>query len=170
LDQRLSAPAIFGRLGVPARAADFELVACEHCGRQSLVDLWPMLLAWQKDLANQGHKLAERPGVLHSFEGSLEQAQAAMASHFLLGITGPVTFKNAEDRQALVRQLPLDSLVVETDSPYLTPHPFRGQRNEPAHVLLVAEKIAELHSVNVEEVAAVTSANADRLFSWRAKD
>jgi TatD DNase family protein len=86
--------------------------------------------------------------------------------NFYIGITGPVTFKNAPERHALVRQLPLEHLLIETDAPFLTPHPHRGKRNEPAFVSKIADKIAELHSRSQSEVAAITSANATRLFDW----
>ena len=129
-------------------------------------DVLEILGAWHKALQSAGHPLAERPGVFHSFGGDLEIAQQAMAMNFYIGITGPVTFKNAPERHALVKQLPLERLLIETDAPFLTPHPHRGKRNEPAFVSKIADKIAELHSRSQSEVAAITSANATRLFDW----
>lgn len=122
--------------------------------------------AWHQDLRAQSHPLAQRPGVFHSFGSNLELAQKVMDLGFYIGITGPVTFKNAPERQALVKQLPLDRLLIETDAPFLAPHPHRGKRNEPAFVSKIADKIAELHSRSQSEVAAITSANATRLFDW----
>ena len=110
--------------------------------------------------------LKKNPGVLHSFSGSLETAQRAIGSNFYIGITGPVTFKNSKQKQEMVAQLPLEKLLIETDAPYLTPHPHRGKRNEPAFVSEIADKIAGLQSRNQEEVAAATTINAARLFSW----
>jgi TatD DNase family protein len=133
-------------------------------------DLIGILERWVADLRRRGDPLAERPGVLHSFGGSLQTAQQAIRLGFFIGVTGPVTFKNAPKRQALVAALPLERLLIETDAPFLAPHPHRGQRNEPAHVRLIADKIGELHSRNLEQVAAVTSSNAARLFSWGALD
>jgi TatD DNase family protein len=78
-----------------------------------------------------------------------------------------VTFRNAPDLQKLVSDLPLEKVLVETDAPFLTPHPHRGKRNEPAYVRLVAEKIAELHDLPFEIVANITSENAERLFRWQ---
>jgi TatD DNase family protein len=86
--------------------------------------------------------------------------------NFLIGITGPITFKNAQPIQNVVGLIPLEYLLVETDSPFLTPHPLRGKRNEPANVRYVAEKIAELKREPVEFVSSATTSNAGRLFSW----
>lgn len=138
--------------------------------RESLSDLWPILSSWQSNLVQGGSSLAEKPGVLHSYDGDLETARKAVESRFFIGVTGPVTFQNARVRQEIVRNLPLEALLTETDSPYLTPHPFRGRRNEPEFVLFVAEKLADLHHLPLEGVADITSKNADGLFSWRATD
>jgi TatD DNase family protein len=127
-------------------------------------DLLEILGRWVSGLG--GSPLKERPGVLHSFSGSLETAQAAIGLGFYIGVTGPVTFENAPERQALVAALPLEHLLIETDSPFLAPHPRRGRRNEPAYVCLIADKIALLHSCPTEQVAAVTTENAGNLFGW----
>ena len=127
------------------------------------VDLLNILEEWQSSL--QG-TLAEKPGVLHSFNGNLETAQKALALNFYLGITGPVTYPKADEKRKLIEQLPLDKLLIETDSPFLPPVPFRGKRNEPAYVQYIADKIAEIHSTSPAEIAAITTANADRLFAW----
>jgi TatD DNase family protein len=103
-------------------------------------------------------------GVLHCFSGNGGQARRAVELGYAIGIGGVVTFANAQEFRELVRGLPLEALVLETDSPYLAPHPHRGKRNEPAYVRLVAEKLAELHGLEPGEVARVTTANARRLF------
>lgn len=109
----------------------------------------------------------ERPnGVFHSFEGSLTDAKRAVEMGFLIGIGGPVTFKNAKQKHELVKELPLKSILLETDAPFLTPHPFRGKKNQPAFLPLIAEKIAELKSISIETVAESTTANAKFLFFW----
>lgn len=105
------------------------------------------------------------PGVLHCFSGDHAMAEEALALGFYVGVDGPVTFKNARALQALVAQLPLDRLLVETDAPFLTPHPYRGKRNEPAYVRFVAEKIAELQNCTFETVAHQTTRNAETLFA-----
>jgi TatD DNase family protein len=133
---------------------------------QASIDLLRILTEWQKELQVNNHPLAERPGVLHSFNGNLETAQKAMALNFYIGITGPVTYKNAEEKRRIIRQLPLESLLIETDSPFLTPVPHRGKRNEPAFVVHIADKIAEIHNTTREQVAEITAGNAARLFGW----
>jgi len=110
--------------------------------------------------------LAEKPAVLHSFNGNLETAQKAMALNFHIGVTGPVTYKNAEEKRQIIRQLPLERLLIETDAPFLTPVPYRGKRNEPAFVAYIADKIAEIHMTTREQVAEITTGNAARLFGW----
>jgi TatD DNase family protein len=126
-------------------------------------DLLKILEEWQKDLRGA---LAEKPGVLHSFNGDLETAQKALELNFFIGITGPVTYKNADKKREIIRQLPLDKILIETDAPFLAPVPFRGKRNEPAYVHHIADKIAEIHSKSPAEIAALTTANAARLFAW----
>lgn len=103
-------------------------------------------------------------GVYHSFSGDLEMAQEGFGWQVVLSLGGPVTFRNARDLHALVRQLPLDRIMLETDAPYLTPHPYRGQRNEPAYIPLIEEAIADLLQVSADAVAGATSALATRTF------
>ena len=103
-------------------------------------------------------------GVLHCFSGDYPMAMEAMEMGFHISIAGPVTFQNAQRLQALVRELPADRLLLETDCPYLAPHPHRGQRNEPAHVRLVAAKIADLKGLSLAKLAETTSDNARQLF------
>jgi len=129
-------------------------------------DAMSILEDWVAGLSMDKDALRKNPGVLHSFSGSLETAQRAIALNFYIGITGPVTFKNAKYKQEMFAQLPLDHLLIETDAPYLAPQPHRGKRNEPAFVSEIADKIAQLQSRNQEEVASITTENAARLFSW----
>jgi len=133
---------------------------------QASIHLLEILTRWYQDLRSQDHPLAEKPGVLHSFNGNLETAQKALALNFYLGITGPVTYKKAEEKRRIISQLPLDRLLIETDSPFLTPEPVREKRNEPSLILHIADKIAEIHSTSPAEIAAITTANAARLFTW----
>lgn len=130
---------------------------------QASDDLLKILQAWCSQLSG---RLGDLPGVLHSFNGNLETAQKAINMNFHLGITGPITYKNGGKNRELAAQLPLDKLLIETDSPYLTPVPHRGKRNEPAYVRHIADKIAEIHSKSPAEIAAITTANAARLFAW----
>jgi TatD DNase family protein len=146
-------------------AAEMDLPVIVH-NRESSEDMLAILLEWQAGLQRSGAPLAERPGVLHSFSGDITMAEKAVAANYFIGFTGPLTFKNAAETQRIAAALPLDHILTETDSPFLTPHPHRGQRNEPAHVHLVAEKLAELRGISFDEVADATTANARRLFRF----
>jgi TatD DNase family protein len=160
-----------------ALAAELRLPVILHCREKGdaphgacAEDLIKILEEWINRLRVEKNPLADRPGVLHSFSGSPETAQRAIQLGFYMGVTGPVTFKNAVKRQEIVAALPLERLLIETDAPYLTPHSHRGQRNEPAFVCEIADKIAQLKSLDLKEVAAITSANAARLFCWGEMD
>lgn len=150
-----------------ALAAELELPVVVH-NRDALADLWPEIESWQAQLRASGSPLADRPGVLHSFDGDLETGLRAAGIGFFFGISGPLTFKNAPLRHETAAGLPLDRLLLETDAPYLTPHPYRGRRNEPAYVALVAEKLAALHRMPLESVLQTTWNNAEKLFHWGA--
>jgi len=129
-------------------------------------DLIEILEKWVESLRVDKNPLVKRPGVLHSFSGSKSTAEKAVNLNFYIGITGPVTYKNAQARRELVKTIPLERLLIETDAPFLAPVPQRGRRNEPAFVAHIADKIAEIHSRNPEEIAAFSTANAQRLFVW----
>ena len=135
---------------------------------QASIDLLSILSEWHGALSEQNHPLAVKPGVLHSYNGNLETAQKAIALNFYIGITGPVTYKNAEEKRRIIKQLPLTKLLIETDAPFLTPVPYRGKRNEPAFVVYIADKIAEIHRTTREQVAEITTRNAAHLFGWEA--
>lgn len=104
-------------------------------------------------------------GVFHCFSGSKEFAKEVLKVGFYVSFAGPVTYKNAKHVKEAAESIPLDRLLVETDSPYLTPEPYRGQRNEPMHVRQVAEEIARLRGMSVEEIALQTTKNACTLFN-----
>ncbi|WP_300596483.1 TatD family hydrolase [Niabella sp.] len=103
-------------------------------------------------------------GVFHCFGGSLNQARAIIEAGFYLGIGGVLTFKKAGLDQVL-KDIPLEHLVLETDAPYLAPVPYRGKRNEPAYLPLIAQKLAEVYETPPEEIARITTANAKKLFA-----
>jgi len=105
------------------------------------------------------------PGVMHCFSSGRALAEAALALGFYISISGIVTFRNAEELRAIVRDVPLDRLLVETDAPYLAPVPYRGKRNEPAFVAATAAAVAALKGLEPQALAAATSANFFRLFS-----
>ncbi len=106
-------------------------------------------------------------GIMHCFGGSVETARECINMNFMISLGGPVTFKNARQPKEVAAEIPLEHLLIETDAPYLAPHPFRGKRNEPAFVTLVAEEIARLKELPVEEVANKTTENAKRFFKIR---
>jgi TatD DNase family protein len=110
---------------------------------------------------NQAGKLN---GVFHCFSGSLEQAQKIIDLGFYLGIGGVLTFKKA-GLDAVLKQIDLNKVILETDSPYLAPVPFRGKRNECSYIKYIAEKLAEVKGIAVQDIAAITTQNAEQLFS-----
>jgi TatD DNase family protein len=134
--------------------------------RQATEDVLELLTAWHDNLIKESSPLKDRPGVLHSFSDQFPIAMQAIKNRFFIGITGPVTYQNALDIQDVVRMVPLDCILIETDAPFLPPHPYRGKRNEPAHVRLVAEKIGELRKVDYHTVADATTVNAKYIFGW----
>ncbi|MGE7600659.1 TatD family hydrolase [Lysinibacillus fusiformis] len=103
-------------------------------------------------------------GVMHCFSGSVETARECIAMNFMISLGGPVTFKNARLPKEVATDIPLEHLMIETDAPYLAPHPYRGKRNEPAFVPLVAEEIARLKGLTIEEIAQATTDNAKKFF------
>lgn len=110
---------------------------------------------------------ADLGGVVHSYTGSLDEAKRFLDLGFYLGFNGIITFARQYDE--IVKYAPLDRILLETDAPYLTPEPYRGQRNEPAYVIEVAKKIAELKNTLLEEVAEQTTQNTKKLFNLDAK-
>jgi len=128
------------------------------------------LVVHERDAAKDVVELLRREGageirgVIHCFTGTYEAACAYLDLGFYLSFTGIITFKNAEPLREVVGKVPLDRMLVETDSPYLTPVPHRGKRNEPAYVRLVAEAVAKIKGASLAEVAAITTRNVRSLF------
>ena len=143
-----------------ALAARLNLPVIIH-NRDASEDVITILEQWAAALPQP---LRERPGVLHSFSGDMAMAERALQAGFYLGFTGPITFKNADETRRIAAAVPLDRLLVETDAPFLTPVPYRGKRNEPAYIPYMVERLAALKLVSVEEMAALTTQNAERLF------
>ena len=104
------------------------------------------------------------PTVLHCYSGSVEMAREFLKIGCYLGTDGPLTFKNASKLLNVIRDMPLDRLLVETDAPYMAPVPMRGKRNEPAFVRFIAEKVAELRSMTLADVARATTTNAEAIY------
>ncbi|MFD1736888.1 TatD family hydrolase [Bacillus salitolerans] len=108
---------------------------------------------------------AEVGGIMHCFSGSVEVAKQCVDMNFYISLGGPVTFKNAKKPKEVAKEIPLDYLLIETDCPYLAPHPYRGKRNEPSYVSLVAEEIAKLKELTYDEVVQKTYDNARQIFN-----
>jgi TatD DNase family protein len=143
-------------------ASDVDLPIVVH-NRESIEVLMKMLKTWCKSL---GEARATKPGVLHAFSAGTKFAQEALELGFYLGIAGPITYKKAEELRTLVYNLPIDRLLVETDSPYLSPEPRRGKRNEPANVEWILNTIASNRKQDADTVARITTVNAETLFNW----
>jgi len=129
-------------------------------------DFFKLMDYWFDKWINLNHPLGLKPGVLHSFNGNASLAAKGIELDFFIGITGPVTYPKNQDHREMIKRLPLERILIETDSPFLAPVPFRGKRNEPAFVRHIADKIAEIHSKSPAEIAETTTANAARLFAW----
>ncbi len=124
-----------------------------------------ILAEWYKNLPPNS-RLKLYPGVLHSFDDDYFWAEKFIYLHFMLGIGGRVTYRNANVLREVVAKAPLENLLTETDSPFVTPEPDRRKRNQPGNVTIVAEKIAQLRGLPYDLVASVTTSNARRLFAW----
>ncbi|MEM7129926.1 MAG: TatD family hydrolase [Chloroflexota bacterium] len=160
---------------VQKRAFQMQLSLAQEIGlpviihsRKSNDDVAHILREWVQQPGWQDSALAKRPfaGVLHAYSGDLALAIEAYSWGFVLSLGGPVTFKNAKELHTLVPQLRLDRLMLETDAPFLTPHPHRGKRNEPVHVKLVSQKLAELYGEPVQTIAAMSTDLAHRFFGF----
>jgi TatD DNase family protein len=143
-------------------AAELGLPVVIH-NRDAAQDVIEMLLAWSR---NVPQKLQGRAGVLHAYSADVDTAQIAAEAGFFFGVAGPVTYHNADQLREVVTRLPLDKVLLETDSPYLTPHPLRGKRNEPANVRLVAEGFAGIMDISESQILDTTWNNAAALFEW----
>lgn len=146
-------------------AAELGLPVIIH-SRDANATVAAVLRSWVAGAPFQQSPLQQRAfaGVLHAFSGDLALAEEAYGWNFVLGLGGPVTYRNARDLHALTPKLRIDRLMLETDAPYLTPHPYRGQRNEPAYVALVCAQVAQLCGLTPVAVAAQTTATALRFY------
>ena len=101
---------------------------------------------------------------MHCYSGSLELAKEYVKLGFYISLGGPVTFKNANEPKRVTKEIDINRLLIETDSPFLAPHPYRGKRNESSYIKLVLEEIANIRGISVEELDKITTENAKRLF------
>lgn len=140
-----------------ALAAEAKLPVVIH-NREAHHDLYRLLQA-----AGENHR-----GVLHCYSGSREMLTGFLALGLFISVGGPITFHNARKLPEVVKAVPGDRLLLETDAPYLAPHPYRGKRNEPAYLIHTARRVAELRGVSLEDIAALTRENACRCFQISA--
>ena len=146
-------------------AEKFNLPICLHV-RDAQEDILRLLAPWHDKLTAQGHDLANHPGVFHSFDGSAMIAEWAMAHNFKLGINGTVTHKKYQMLRDVLPGIGNRQLILETDAPYLTPHPHRGKRNEPAYLQLIIAELSRLLNMDTDTLSGITSDNAECLFGW----
>ena len=126
------------------------------------------VIVHERDAHEDGMKIVEEfpdvTGVFHCYSGSYEMAKWLIARGWYIGFTGVLTFKNARKAIEVASQIPLDRIVLETDCPYMSPEPFRGKRNDPGKIYRMAEKLAEIRGLSVEEIQAITMENGKRLY------
>jgi len=126
------------------------------------------VIVHERDAHEDGMKVVEEfpevTGVFHCYSGSAEMAKVLVKKGWYIGFTGVLTFKNAKKAIQVASQLPLDRIVLETDCPYMSPEPFRGRRNDPGKLYRMAEKLAEIREMPVEEIEAITLENGKRLY------
>lgn len=134
--------------------------------RACIEDLLSILEKWTSDAVPPFSDRGYLPGVLHSYSGNIDESLRVLAAGFYIGITGPVTFKKADHLRSVVNEIDISRLLAETDGPFLTPEPFRGKRNEPAHVRYIIDKISEIKGLQFESAARRMSNNAAKIFQW----
>lgn len=139
-----------------AIANDLKLPIVVHM-REAALDTYQII---------KNHKRQDLKGVMHCYSGSVEQMRLYLGLNMRISLAGPVTFKNARVSREVAREIPLSRLLIETDAPYLAPHPFRGKQNEPKHLPLIAREIAIIRDQSLEEIARSTAENTRELFGF----
>jgi len=143
-------------------ASELELPVIIH-NREAMTEILEIIVPWAEQNTSVGNLTS---GVLHAYSADADSASVAINHGFYLGVAGPITFRNAEIRREITAKIPLDRLLLETDSPYMSPHPLRGKRNEPGNIKYIAQKLSELFGLNLSVIAESTAANANELFRW----
>jgi TatD DNase family protein len=146
-------------------ASKLNLPVCIH-NRDASKDIIEIIERWRDHQKEKNQQLFS-PGVFHSFSGSMELATKILSLDFNIGLTAPITYPRNQDLRNVVEKLPLEKLLIETDSPYLPPHPFRGQRNLPIYVRYIAQRISEIYKMETESIINATTKNACDLFNWK---
>jgi len=132
--------------------------------RNSISKIIDLLSKYQSERHKKNLSLLQ--GVLHSFEGTIDEANQVINLNMFIGIGGPVTYKNAYDKHELAKHIPISNILLETDSPFLSPVPFRGKQNKPENINLIAEKIANFSEKPLKWISQETTENANKLFAW----
>jgi TatD DNase family protein len=143
--------------------AELNLPVIVH-NREATVAVMELLQDWVMGI---DPPLQGRAGVLHAFSADLDTGLALVEAGFYLGIAGPISYKNSSKLQQVASSIPISRMVTETDSPYLTPHPNRNRRNEPANVIVVAEHLSRIVKRDYDSTVKITSQNAAKLFGWQ---
>ena len=146
-------------------AAEVDKPVILHC-RNAFDDLFKILMDWLEQLPTKASRLRECPGVLHSFGGDPEQANTAVHAGFMLGINGSISFKKADLIRTVAQSVGISYLLLETDAPFITPTPHRGERNEPAFILHTNDALAKVLEISSEQCAKMTYNNACKIFLW----
>ena len=131
--------------------------------READDDLLNIMIDWYNTIPSNS-QIKNRPGVFHSFSASLNFGKQIIDKGFFIGIGGKITFKSADNYRKLISQFPIKKIVLETDSPYLTPHPYRGKSNEPSYLIHIANVLAEIYHLKFDDVVNITTKNAKYLF------
>jgi TatD DNase family protein len=146
-------------------AEEFNLPVCIH-NREAEDDLSTILSNWSNKFQSNENSLKRIHGVLHSFSASMKFGEDMIDKGFFIGISGPVTFNKNEQFRKMISTFPLHSVLIETDSPYLTPNPFRGRRNKPENVTYIVEELAGIFNESKSKIAEITTQNAEICFKW----
>lgn len=147
-------------------AAELHLPVILH-DRDASKELAPILHSWLAGLPPE-HPLRSAPGVLHAYADDFQTAQAFLEDGFYFGLGGPLSYHNAGERLETACRLPLERILLETDAPFLSPHPHRGKRNEPAYIAIIATRLAEARGISLEELGEQTCQNTRKLFGLPA--
>lgn len=153
--------------GAQRKAFAFHIELARDLGKPLIIhsrEAHQETLNFLKEIARDPGRLSPPYGVMHCFSGSLEMAREALELGFFISVAGPLTFQNARKLPVIVKETPIDWLLIETDCPYLAPNPYRGRRNEPAYVRFVAEAVANIKGLSLEEVGQRMLENAYQVF------
>jgi TatD DNase family protein len=146
-------------------AAELNLPVCIH-NRDASEDVIQLIEKWLT-FYRESKRQSIPTGVFHSFNGNIFNANKIISLGFYLGINGPITYSSNHELRDVIKKVSIEKILIETDAPFLPPHPFRGQRNLPLYVKYIAHQLANLYQIELEVVENITSINAENLFNWQ---